>query len=182
MLLLLLTVIWLHRWSAHRWVSHGSSSATASLMHARHAHSSSTWCTWSAWPTWALVLGCCSGDTHGTIATVYALHLAQGKLLIGLIGEAHKAISTRHAGKGVRHDLGGLAGWEAALEERYKDVFIDLGAKIANEDAVFGSTIIATTAYVSQRFLGASKPTYLRSAKPPPDAQLSLKGRLEFGI
>jgi hypothetical protein len=35
---------------------------------------------------------------------------------------------------------------------------------------------------ISQIFEEDSKITYLRSAKPPPEAQLSLKGRLEFGI
>ena len=60
-----------------------------------------------------LVLGCSSADAHRSIATVDALHLFESTPLVLLIGEAHEAVATRHAGKGISHDLRRLAGWES---------------------------------------------------------------------
>ena len=90
----------------------------------------------------ALVLGGGGGDTHGAVAAVDTLHLAQGTLLVVLVGEAHKTVTAGHAADGIGHDLGGLAGREAALEERDEDVFVDLGAEVTHEDGVLGATVI----------------------------------------
>lgn len=59
-----------------------------------------------------------SRDAHGSVATVDTLHLDEGALLVILVGEAHKAVSTALARHGIRHDLSRLAGGEAGLEER----------------------------------------------------------------
>ena len=91
----------------------------------------------------ALVLGRSRGNAHGTITAVHALHLGQSTLLIRLVGEANKAVATRHATDGVCHDLGGLAGWKAVLEEGHENVFVDLGTKVADENGVLGSTVVA---------------------------------------
>ena len=68
--------------------------------------------TWSA-----LILGCGSADAHRSVATIDTLHLTQSTLLVLFVGEAHEAVAARHAGEGVGHDLGRLAGWESRLEE-----------------------------------------------------------------
>jgi len=73
------------------------------------------------------------------------LHLGESSLLVRLIGKANEAVTSRHGRNGICHDFGGLAGRETSLEERNQDVFIDLGAKITNEDRVFWTTIITTT-------------------------------------
>lgn len=90
-----------------------------------------------------LVLGSSRTDAHGTVTAVDALHLVQSGLLFLLVGEADEAVATRHAADGVGHDLGGLARIELVLEERQEDVLVDLGAEIADEDAILGSTVIA---------------------------------------
>lgn len=135
--------------------------------------------------TRTLVLGGSGGDTHGAVATVDTLHLGKSTLLVVLIGEANEAVTAGHAADRVGHDLGRLARGEAALEEGDEDVFVHLGAEVANEDRVLGATVI--TAGTGQFFRAGRQPTkeiiaYLRSARPPPVAQLSLKTRLVLGM
>ena len=62
-------------------------------------------------------LGGGSGDAHGAIAAVDALHLDQRALLVRLVAEADKAVSAGLAGHRVRHDLGRFARGEARLEK-----------------------------------------------------------------
>lgn len=88
------------------------------------------------------VLGGGRGDTHGAVAAVDALHLNESALLVILIGKADEPVATALTGHGIGHDLSRLAGREACLEERNQDVFVDLGAKVADENAVLGSTIV----------------------------------------
>lgn len=97
----------------------------------------------------ALVLGSSSRDAHGTVATVHTLHLAQSPLLVVLVGEADEAVATRHAADRVGHDLGRLAGREAALEERNEDILVDLRAQVTNEDRVLRATVITAIWNVS---------------------------------
>lgn len=122
-----------HGRAAHRGVHAGR---------AGHAHVGST-------DAGTLVLGGSGRDTHGAVAAVDPLHLGEGTLLVVLIGEADKTVSTGHAADGIGHDLGGLARGETALEERHKDVFVDLGAEITNEDGVLRTTIITAEMCVS---------------------------------
>jgi len=91
-----------------------------------------------------LVFWCSGRDSHGSVAAVDTLHLAESALLVGFVGEPNEAIASRHAGKWIGHDLGGLARWEPALEERDKDVFVDLGTEITHENAVFRSSVVST--------------------------------------
>jgi len=88
------------------------------------------------------VLGGSSGDSHGAVAAVDTLHLDKSALLVVLIGKADKPIATALAGHGIGHDLSRLAGWEARLEERNQNVFVDLGSEVTNEDAVFGTAVV----------------------------------------
>lgn len=88
------------------------------------------------------VLGSGSGNAHGSVATVDTLHLDESALLVVLIGEADETVATALARHGVGHDLGRLARGEASLEEGDQNVFVHLGTKVANEDAVFGATVI----------------------------------------
>ena len=67
------------------------------------------------------------------------------------------------------------------MEQRDQNVFVDFWAKITNKDAVLRSTIISAR-FVSHRSKMFVSSAYLLSARPPPEAQLSLKGRFEFGI
>lgn len=90
----------------------------------------------------ATILGRSSRDTHGSVAAVDTLHLNKSTLLVVLVGEANETITTALAGHGVGHDLGRLARRESSLEERNQDVLVDLGAKVANENAVLGTTIV----------------------------------------
>lgn len=89
------------------------------------------------------VLGGSGRDSHRSVTAVNALHFDQGTLLIILIGEADEAVTSALARHGIRHDLGRLARGEASLEKRDQDVFINLRAEIANEDAILGATVIA---------------------------------------
>lgn len=89
------------------------------------------------------VLGSGSRDPHRTIAAVDSLHLNERALLVVLVGEAHKSVAAALAGHGIGHDLSRLARGEASLEERNQDIFVDLGAEIANEDAVLGAAIVS---------------------------------------
>lgn len=86
--------------------------------HAEHAwsHVSTHWATWHAtthgtsWSTTSrLVLWSGGRDAHWAVAAVNTLHLGEGALLVTLIGEANKAVATRHAGDWVGHDLGRFA-------------------------------------------------------------------------
>lgn len=103
--------------------------------------------------SWALVLRSSGRDAHGTVATVDTLHLTQSTLLVVLIGEAHETITTRHAADRVGHDLGRLARWEAALEKRDQDVFVDLGAEVADENGIFRTAVIPAYVYIGQYHL-----------------------------
>ena len=95
----------------HAWSHVAAHSATW-----HSAHAASSWST-----TAGLVLWCCSRDAHWTVAAVDTLHLSEGTLLIALIGEANKAVATRHARDWVRHNLSRLTRWEARLEEADED-------------------------------------------------------------
>jgi len=88
------------------------------------------------------VLGGSSRDAHGSVAAVDTLHLNKSTLLVVLVGEANETIATALARHGVGHDLGRLARGEASLEEGNQDVLVDLGAKVADEDAVLGTAVI----------------------------------------
>lgn len=99
--------------------------------------------------TGALVLGGGGRNAHGTVTAVNTLHLAQGTLLVVLIRETNETVATGHAADGVGHDLGRLAGGETALEERNKNVFVDLRAEITNEDRVFGTTVVTASTQVN---------------------------------
>ena len=117
--------------------AHGRS--THGRVHTRgtgHAHTTGN-------DTRTLVLGSSGGDTHRTVAAVDSLHLTQSTLLVVLVRETNKAIATRHATDGVGHDLGRLAGWEAALEEGHEYILVDLRAQITNEDGILRATVIA---------------------------------------
>jgi hypothetical protein len=70
------------------------------------------------------------------------LHLHERALLIILVGKANESIASALAGHGIRHNLGRLARGEACLEQGNEDILVDLGAKITNEDAVFGTSIV----------------------------------------
>lgn len=70
---------------------------TSHVVHAAHWCSSWTTWTWHAhtsWPsTTGLVLWCCRGDAHGSIAAVDPLHLLQCALLVTLVREANKTVA-----------------------------------------------------------------------------------------
>jgi hypothetical protein len=134
LLLLLLAVEGHWRTSHGGWVHRAAS--------ARHSHSTRT-------TRAALVLWCCRRNTHGSVSTVYTLHFAESSLLINFIGEADKAIATRHAGDGVSHNFGGFAWWEAALKEGNEDEFVDFWAEITNKDGIFGPAVITAERVVS---------------------------------
>lgn len=155
----------------------GSAHGRVHASRAGHAHT-------TGHHTGTLVLGRGGRDTHGAVTAVDTLHLAQSALLVVLVGEANETVSAGHAADGVGHDLGGLARWEAALEERDKDVFIDLGTKVTNEDGVLRTTVItaALKLVICDMISLTSIYTYLRSARPPPVAQLSLNTRLVLGM
>lgn len=125
---------------AHGGSAHGGVHASR----AGHTHTTTT-----GHHTGTLVLGGGGGDAHGAVTAVDTLHLAQSTLLVVLVGEANKTVSTGHAADGVGHDLGGLARGETALEERNKDVFVDLGTKITNEDGVLRTTVVTARTQVS---------------------------------
>ncbi len=112
------------------------------------------------------------------------MHLGQGALLIALVREADEAVAAGHAAHGIRHDLGRLAGRESTLEQRHQHVLVDLGAEITDEDGKLGTTIVAGRENRSAwgGATGMENSTHRRSARPPPEAQLSLKGRCELGI
>lgn len=123
----------------------GSAHGRVHASRAGHTHTTTT----TGHHTGTLVLGGGGGDAHGAVTAVDTLHLAQSTLLVVLVGEANETISTGHAADGVGHDLGGLARGEAALEERDKDVFVDLGTKVTNEDGVLRTTVVTARTQVS---------------------------------
>lgn len=118
-----------HRGASHRGV-HASG--------AGHTHVAST-------NTRALVLRGSGGNAHRAVATVDTLHLSESTLLVVLVREANETVATGHAADRVGHDLGGLARGEAALEKGNKNVFVNLGAEITNEDGVLRATVITAT-------------------------------------
>ena len=125
-------------------------------------------------------LGGGSGDAHGAIAAVDALHLNQRALLVRLVAKADKAISAGLAGHRVRHDLGGLARGEARLEQRNQNELVDLRAEVADKDTKLRAAIIPFRE-LAKFIVGNSRGSYRRSTKPPPEAQFSLKTRVELG-
>lgn len=134
--------------------------------------------------TGTLVLGGGSGNTHGAVAAVDTLHFSESALLVVLIGEADEAVATGHAADRVGHNLGGLARGETALEERDEDVFVHLRAEVTNEDGVLRATVVTAGRSVSPEGCHECKGemAHLRSARPPPVAQFSLKTRLVLGM
>lgn len=90
-----------------------------------------------------LILRSRGGNAHGTITAVNTLHLRESTLLIRLIGEANKAVTSAHARDGIGHDLGGLARGESSIEQRHQDVLVDLRTKIANEDRELWATLLS---------------------------------------
>ena len=160
---------------AHRGTAHGRIHASGGTAH--HLTGASVG---------SLVLGSGSRDAHGTVAAVNTLHFGQSALLIVFVREADETVATGHSADRVSHDLSGLAGREAALEERDENVFVDLGAKVANEDRVLGTTLLAARRRKKVRIITVVKNleqgSYPRSAKPPPVAQFSLKVREVLGI
>jgi len=88
------------------------------------------------------VLGGSSRDAHRSVAAVDALHLNESALLVVLVGEADETVASALAAHSIGHDLGRLARGEASLEEGNQDVLVDLGAKVADEDAVLGTAVI----------------------------------------
>lgn len=106
------------------------------------------------------VLGGGSGDAHGAVAAVNALHLDKSALLVVLVGKTNKPIATTLAGHGIGHDLSRLAGWEARLEERNQNVFVDLRAEVTDEDAVLGAAVITVAKLASsEQFKRSTKLT-----------------------
>jgi hypothetical protein len=84
------------------------------------------------------------GDAHGAVAAVDTLHLDEGALLVILIGKANEPVATALTGHGIGHDLSRLAGRETRLEQRNQDVFVDLGAKIADENTILGTSVVTS--------------------------------------
>ena len=120
------------------------------------------------------------GDAHRAIAAVDALHLHEGALLVRLVAKADESISARLSSHRVGHDLRGLARRKTALEERNEDELVDLGAEVADEDRELGAAIIATGMSV-EAWQNHVQGSYRRSTSPPPEAQFSLKTRVELG-
>lgn len=122
-----------------------------------------------------------SRNSHGTVAAINALHLNESSLLIGLITKADEAVATGLARHGIRHDLGGLARGEAALEKGDQNELVDLGAEVADKNAVLRSAIITVSAIRLGTERIWDEGAYRRSTKPPPEAQFSLNTRDELG-
>ena len=101
------------------------------------------------------VLGSSRGDPHGPVAAVDTLHLDKGTLLVVLIREANEAVAAALARHGIGHDLGRLARREAGLEKGHKDVFIDLGAEIADEDGVLRTAVLTGSTRSQKRSPGS---------------------------
>lgn len=81
-------------------------------------------------------------DFHGAVTAVDALHLNEGPLHFGLIGEANETVSPRLSRHSVRHDFGSFARWEPSLEKRDEYVLVNLGPKIADKDRVLRTAIL----------------------------------------
>jgi hypothetical protein len=114
------------------------------------------------------------------------LHLSEGALLVTLIGEANKTVSTRHAGNGVSHDFSALAARETRLEKWHQDVFVDLWSEVSDEDREFWSTVITVKSQPTQNKVknkwAKDRDSDRLSASPPPEAQFNLNGREVLGI
>lgn len=91
----------------------------------------------------ALVLRGSGGDAHGAVAAVDTLHFGEGALLVCLVGEADETVAAGHAGDVVGHDLGGLDGGEAVLEEADEDILVDFGAEVADEDGELRAAVVS---------------------------------------
>jgi len=126
-----------HGVHADRTTATTAAAAAAARRHAAHGGTARTA---------ALVLGGRGADAHGPVAAVHALHLGESLLLVLLAGESDKSIAARHSGDGVRHDLGRLARRELVLKQLDEDELVDLGAKVADEDGVFGTAVVAAGA------------------------------------
>jgi hypothetical protein len=74
------------------------------------------------------------------------------------------------------------------LEQRHQDIFVDLRAEITNKYRVLWATLVTGKELANiSRLQGCGKgnknrDSDRRSARPPPEAQLSLNGRDVFGI
>jgi len=124
------TVVAGHRGSAHGVHAHGVRAT------GHTTHTGSTSCA-------ALVLGSGGANAHRPITAVDALHLTKSQLLVALVGEADETVASGKTADRVGHDLGGLARVVLGLEEGHEDVFVDLWAKVADEDGEFGATVVA---------------------------------------
>jgi hypothetical protein len=126
---------------AHWGCAHGvhahARAAAAALLHAHAAGAAGTA------RTATLVLGCRSADAHGSVAAVDALHLGKGLLLVLLAGKADESIAARHSRDGVGHDLGRLGRLVLVLEQLDEDKLGHLGTKVADEDGVLGTALVA---------------------------------------
>lgn len=98
-----------HWGSTHRVHARSHTTRHTTTLHSWHA----TWRSTSA----GLVLRSCCRDSHGTVATVNALHLGESTLLIPFLSKAYEAISSRHARDGICHDFCRFARWESSLEQ-----------------------------------------------------------------
>lgn len=112
-----------------RWCTHGIHTAGHTSTHGSRHSGHSRWCIAAR-----LVLGGGSRNAHRPVTAIDALHLGESTLLVTLLRETDKAIATGHAGDGICHDLCRLAGRESGLEERNKNIFINLRSEIANEN------------------------------------------------
>lgn len=133
---------------AHWWSAHGVHADRTAL--ALHVHAAGR-----ATGTTTLVLGSCGGDAHRAVAAVDTLHLGECTLLVTLIGESDESVAAGEAADWIGHDLGRFAGWELALEEGDKHVFVDLRPEIANEDRELRTAVV--TAGKSQILKDLSK-------------------------
>lgn len=131
---------------AHWGSTHGVHAHVGAAWTLGHAHSTGTA------GTTTLVLGGSSADAHGAVTTVYALHLSEGLLLVLLAGESNETVSAGHATDGVGHDLGGFGGGVLVLEELNEDELGYFWTQVSDEDAEFGTTLIAATVAVSNRY------------------------------
>lgn len=123
---------------------HGSSSPHGLLRNAAHHGTASVVSVAGTESLITAVLGRSGRDSHRSVTAVNTLHLNQSSLLVVLVGESNETIASALARHGVRHDLCGLARGESSLEQRNQDIFVDLGTKIANEDAVLRATVVTS--------------------------------------
>lgn len=132
--------------------------------------------------TACLIFGGRSGYAHRSVATINTLHLCQSSLLIHFVRKTNETVPSRHSAHRISHNLSGLARGKSRLKEWDKNIFIHFRSKVANKDWVFRTTVIPSDSLARQDTIETNKAIYLRSARPPPEAQLSLNGRVLFGI